>query len=434
MTLHEEQERVQRAVEHSLAGMKSDPWLTQRVLARAKGEEPVKKVSAALILVIALMLVTMAVGLAAGTGLLDYLFRGGAKPSARQRDLLQSVNAEHSAKGVSIAVTEALASSGRLSMGFSITADQPVWVHLLDVAVNEEDAPPQDTNVLNQFVGDPMSEGSRTVSGGLTCVLSQPIPADAHVKVRLALLVPAGEIVHKSDFSTEEELHKVIGQGKVFLTGDHGEFQVEYDRIAARNDPEQNAIYAQLEPYYAMERALTAEETREMKHLESMMYNMADLYVHYGNMRLLDDFTIDFVLNGDMENAIPLNRAESDGTPVHYGVRVEQAFIDAMGFTLRARLYPTAAGRRSGSNRQPQPLPSMMKRGDRYGFRTCGWKKTVAAGRPTSPETGTRRFVIGCPRWKACPRWCMPFLREQAQTRAPFGRMPSCWCPAVRWL
>lgn len=164
MTLHEEQERVQRAVEHSLAGMKSDPWLTQRVLARAKGEEPVKKVSAALILVIALMLVTMAVGLAAGTGLLDYLFRGGAKPSARQRDLLQSVNAEHSAKGVSIAVTEALASSGRLSMGFSITADQPVWVHLLDVAVNEEDAPPQDTNVLNQFVGDPMSEGSRTVS------------------------------------------------------------------------------------------------------------------------------------------------------------------------------------------------------------------------------------------------------------------------------
>ena len=343
MTLHEEQERVQRAVEHSLAGMKSDPWLTQRVLARAKGEEPVKKVSAALILVIALMLVTMAVGLAAGTGLLDYLFRGGAKPSARQRDLLQSVNAEHSAKGVSIAVTEALASSGRLSMGFSITADQPVWVHLLDVAVNEEDAPPQDTNALNQFVGDPMSEGSRTVSGGLTCVLSQPIPADAHVKVRLALLVPAGEIVHKSDFSTEEELHKVIGQGKVFLTGDHGEFQVEYDRIAARNDPEQNAIYAQLEPYYALERALTAEETREMKHLESMMYNMADLYVHYGNMKLLDDFTIDFVLNGDMENAIPLNRAESDGTPVHYGVRVEQAFIDAMGFTLRARLYPTGS-------------------------------------------------------------------------------------------
>lgn len=344
MTLHEERERVQRAVEHSLAGVKSDPWLAQRVLAKAKGEEPVKKVSAAFIVVIVLMLVTMAVGLAAGTGLLDYLFRGSAKPAARQRELVQSVNAEHSAKGVSVTVTEALASGDKLSMAFSIMADRPVWAHLLGVAVDGEDALPQDTNVLNRFVGNPLSEGSRSVSGGLTCVLSQPLPPDAHVKVRLALLVPGGEIVHKSDFSSEEELHEAIGRGKVFLTGDHGEFQVEYDRVAARNDPGQNAVYAQLEPYYALERALTAEETREMKRLESMMYTVADLYVHYGNMALLDDFTIDFALSGDRENAIPLCRAESDGTPVHYGVRVEQAFIDVMGFTLRARLYPVGGG------------------------------------------------------------------------------------------
>lgn len=344
MTLHEEQERVQRAVEHSLAGMKSDPWLTQRVLARAKGEEPVKKVSAALILVIALMLVTMAVGLAAGTGLLDYLFRGSAKPTARQRELVQSVNAEHTAKGVSVAVTEALASGGKLSMAFLITADQPVWVHLLGVAVNEKDAPPRDTNVLNRFVGNPLEAGSRSTSGGLTCVLDEPLPSNAHVEVRLALLVPNGEIVHQSGFPTDEELHDAIGQGQVFLTGDHGEFQVEYDRIAARNNPEQNAVYAQLGPYYALERGLTDEETREVKRLESMMYNMVDLYVHYGNMRLLDDFTIDFDLGADGENAITLERVESDGTPVHYGVRVEHAAIDAMGFTLRARLYPVSGG------------------------------------------------------------------------------------------
>lgn len=344
MTLHEERERVQRAVGHSLAGVKSDPWLAQRVLAKAKGEEPVKKVSAALILAVVLMLVTMAVGLAAGTGLLDYLFRGSAKPTARQRELVQSVNAEHTAKGVSVAVTEALASGGKLSMAFSITADQPVWVHLLGVAVNEKDAPPRDTNVLNRFVGNPLEAGSRSTSGGLTYVLDEPLPSNAHVEVRLALLVPNGEIVHQSGFPTDEELHDAIGQGQVFLTGDHGEFQVEYDRIAARDDPEQNAVYARLEPYYALERGLTAEETQEMKRLESMMYNMADLYVHYGNMRLLDDFTIDFVLSADGENAILLNRAESDGIPVHYGVRVEQAVIDAMGFTLRARLYPVSGG------------------------------------------------------------------------------------------
>lgn len=344
MTLHEERERVQRAVEHSLAGVKCDPWLAQRVLAKAKGEEPVKKVSAAFILVIVLMLVTMAVGLAAGTGILEYLFRGSAKPAARQRELVQSVNAEHSGKGVSVTLTEALASGDKLSMAFSITADQPLWVHLLGVSVNEKDAPPQDTNVLNQFVGNPLEAGSRSTSGGLTCVLDEPLPSNAHVEVRLALLVPNGEIVHRSDFSTEEELHEAIGQGKVFLSGDHGEFQVEYDRIAARSDPEQNAVYAQLEPYYALERGLTAEETREMKRLESMMYTMADLYVHYGNMALLDDFTIDFILNADAENAVRLDRVESDGTPTHYGVQIERAVIDTMGFTLRARLYPVRDG------------------------------------------------------------------------------------------
>ena len=52
MTLHEEQERVQKAVSHSLAYVQEDPWLAQRVLANAKGEEPVvKKISTSMILV-----------------------------------------------------------------------------------------------------------------------------------------------------------------------------------------------------------------------------------------------------------------------------------------------------------------------------------------------------------------------------------------------
>ena len=60
MTLHEEQMRVQKAVGNSLAYVQEDPWLTQRVLANAKGEEPVKKkVSLALVLCIVLALALM---------------------------------------------------------------------------------------------------------------------------------------------------------------------------------------------------------------------------------------------------------------------------------------------------------------------------------------------------------------------------------------
>ena len=60
MTLREEQERVQTAVRHSLSHLQEDPWLSQRVLANTKGEEPVKrKVSLALVLVIVLGIAMM---------------------------------------------------------------------------------------------------------------------------------------------------------------------------------------------------------------------------------------------------------------------------------------------------------------------------------------------------------------------------------------
>ena len=60
MTLREEQERVQKAVQNSLAHVREDPWLAQRVLANAKGEQPVKrKISLTLVLSIVLGIALM---------------------------------------------------------------------------------------------------------------------------------------------------------------------------------------------------------------------------------------------------------------------------------------------------------------------------------------------------------------------------------------
>ncbi|MBQ7182511.1 MAG: DUF4179 domain-containing protein [Clostridia bacterium] len=60
MNLHEEQKKVQKAMNTTLSGLQEDPWLTQRVLANAKGEGPVKrKISLALVLSITAILVVM---------------------------------------------------------------------------------------------------------------------------------------------------------------------------------------------------------------------------------------------------------------------------------------------------------------------------------------------------------------------------------------
>ena len=60
MSLREEQEKVQKAMNSALSGLQEDPWLTQRVLANVKGEEPVKRrMSLALVLSIVGILAVM---------------------------------------------------------------------------------------------------------------------------------------------------------------------------------------------------------------------------------------------------------------------------------------------------------------------------------------------------------------------------------------
>ena len=60
MNLREEQEKVQRSMNTTLSGLQEDPWLTQRVLADTKGEEPVvRKISASAIIVIALVIISI---------------------------------------------------------------------------------------------------------------------------------------------------------------------------------------------------------------------------------------------------------------------------------------------------------------------------------------------------------------------------------------
>ena len=96
MTLHEEQEKVQSAMKTALSGLQEDPWLTQRILANAKGEETVvKRVSATVIIAIALIVVAVTGALAAALGLFDQLShdpRGDSRLSAV--DQLQNPSAK----------------------------------------------------------------------------------------------------------------------------------------------------------------------------------------------------------------------------------------------------------------------------------------------------------------------------------------------------
>lgn len=76
MNLHEEQKKVQKAMNAALSGLREDPWLTQRVLANAKGEKPVKrKLSLALVLSVILALAVLGTAYALTSSQVAEFFR-----------------------------------------------------------------------------------------------------------------------------------------------------------------------------------------------------------------------------------------------------------------------------------------------------------------------------------------------------------------------
>ena len=59
MNLHEEQERVQKAMNNTLSGLQADPWLVRRVLVNVKGETMMgRKLSASMVIAIVLIILS----------------------------------------------------------------------------------------------------------------------------------------------------------------------------------------------------------------------------------------------------------------------------------------------------------------------------------------------------------------------------------------
>ena len=127
MTLHEEQEKVQAAMKTTLTGLQEDPWLTQRVLANAKGEEPVvKRVSATMLIVIVLIVVTITGALAAALGLFDQLShdpRGDSRLSAVDQFAEPICKEWTTEDGITVRIEQAYYEGNRVFIAYRMTGN-----------------------------------------------------------------------------------------------------------------------------------------------------------------------------------------------------------------------------------------------------------------------------------------------------------------------
>ena len=152
MTLHEEQHRVQQAMNTALSGLQADPWLTRRILANKEGEEPMtKKISVSMILVIALIVLSITAALAAGLGLFGQLAQDfswdSRLPSLEEtaQPLALSVTTED---GITVEIPQAYYEGDRVFISYRLSGN-------FSSAQLHEGAPGQDyawNDVLDSFI------------------------------------------------------------------------------------------------------------------------------------------------------------------------------------------------------------------------------------------------------------------------------------------
>lgn len=127
MTLHEEQEKVQKAMNASLSGLQEDPWLARRILADMKGEEPMaKKLSVSMILIIVLLVLSISAALAAGLGLFGELSQAN-NADERLPALENAAAALHAAAqmgdDIAVDISQAYFEGNRVFISYHVTGD-----------------------------------------------------------------------------------------------------------------------------------------------------------------------------------------------------------------------------------------------------------------------------------------------------------------------
>ncbi|MBR5959471.1 MAG: hypothetical protein IKZ98_00615 [Clostridia bacterium] len=112
------------SLDRRLSGLQDDPWLAGKVLAKAEGEKPVKKLSATTIFVIALLILTMAGALAAANwGVISRFMAGGW--NVNEDAIVNPLKAESDLTMVQVTATEAYWTEDELTVVFKVDATDP---------------------------------------------------------------------------------------------------------------------------------------------------------------------------------------------------------------------------------------------------------------------------------------------------------------------
>lgn len=291
MNLHEEQKKVQQAMNAALSGLKEDPWLTQRIIANAKGEKPMaKKLSVSAILAIALLVVSITVALA-----VEWVSNIGqiynTNDNAERQEMLndiQQISGCYEGNAVRCTLTEALydSASGTYGLGWTLeplNEGDRLYVVLDGIAIGGERVSSRNERNATNYLLKQKTDGA--VIGEL------PENSGGECEIAFSILRPTGEIVEvrklddEDDKDYEKRCREMLANGQLPMEG--GEltycYNGGYDRYMSYSDALLQTGLMEIADRFTLKVDISAMDVSEIRTYtgpESFVFDGYEILIH----------------------------------------------------------------------------------------------------------------------------------------------------------
>ncbi len=325
-------QEISEAVDRRLSGLQGDPWLTAKVLSKAEGEKTVKKLSATAIIVIVLLVLTMAGGLAAALqawGVIDFAgntWRTYVPENAQESVTRENVSIE--TDHLVCQIRDSYYDGEILMLTAQVTPKEKVLLFAEDglLAAEEEGGPTAADKAIQEFDGRAASVWlfpADVDDGGGDCRINDDGSVTVYTKVRYDTEMQDREVPMELGYAPCPNLKDIAGDALM----DEGPGIVEEEMEQVTFNLQVHAVES--ENYVCEEPMDFPSAGVQVTRVEMRATPLEVSYRLYYTVTDLEKYRA-------MENSLQFEFVDPSSTAADYYEQTFESGVSSMGMTRRA--------------------------------------------------------------------------------------------------
>jgi hypothetical protein len=200
---------IKHAIDTGLSGLSGNPCLAARIQASSPESSIGFRSPASLILALLLLAVAVSAIALGPSAVLEYLFPRDHKARDSATPYVQKIDISQKSQHTNAVIKDALIQDGRLSVGLSLSSEQPVFIVTQSISLNGQAIEVSSSSIESQWLRGELSTQSRGFTLDLTGTAFQGTEKGT-VRLNAALLRPINGI--KQIDIDEEDIAAVWAQ------------------------------------------------------------------------------------------------------------------------------------------------------------------------------------------------------------------------------